>query len=103
VVPVHEGGLHCTEGEDCWQAPPEQNPVLPQVPPVGQRPCGSGSPLATVVQLPVPERLQTWQVPQAADMQQTPSVQWPVPHSWSRAHEVPGERLGTQLPLGPVQ
>jgi hypothetical protein len=37
--------------------------------------------LVTFVQVPLPERLQTWQVPQAEAVQQTPSVQLADVHS----------------------
>src|SRR5215468_2063961 len=82
VEPVHDGLPHWTDVEACWQAPATQTPVLPQVPLAAQAPCGSGWPFVTVVQLPVPERLQAWQVPQALTVQQTLSVQLPLPHSW---------------------
>jgi hypothetical protein len=81
-VPLHEALPHWTEVDACVQAPaPLQAPVLPQVAPVGQRPWGSELPLGTGAQVPLPETLQDWQVEQLALLQQTPSVQWAVPHS----------------------
>jgi hypothetical protein len=53
--------------------------------------------------VPVPERLQDWQVGQLAVMQQTPSTQWPRPHSWSVEQVSPGDFLGRQLPPAPAQ
>jgi hypothetical protein len=65
-----------------WQAPPAaQSPVFPQGGAAAQRPCGSVVPAPTFVQVPLPEALQTWQVPQAEAVQQTPSVQLPEVHS----------------------
>jgi hypothetical protein len=103
VVPLQEADPHCTDVDAFWQLPPLQRPVLPQVAVTGQRPCGSGAPLVTAWQVPLPETLQDWQVEQLEAMQQTPSVQWPVPHSWSVAQVAPGEFLGRQLPPAPVQ
>jgi hypothetical protein len=64
-----------------WQAPAVQSPVFPQGGEAAQRPRGSAVPLVTFVQVPLPERLQTWQVPQAEAVQQTPSVQLADVHS----------------------
>jgi hypothetical protein len=58
--------------------------------------------LETALQVPLPLRLQALQVPQAADVQQTPSVQWPVPHSWSDPQLVPAAFRVAQL-FVPVQ
>jgi hypothetical protein len=81
VLPLQEALPHWTDDEACWQAPPTQRPVLPQVVLAGQRPCSSGVLFATDAQVPLPLAAHDWQVPQVALWQQTPSVQWPVPHS----------------------
>jgi hypothetical protein len=105
VEPEQEALPQETEVAACWQAPaPSQAPVLPQVPPLGQRTCGSAPFSTTLAQTPaLPVTLQAWQVAQLAALQQTPSVQWPVPHSWSLPQLVPGPLSATQLPFVPVQ
>ena len=61
---------------------PSQVPSFPQGGlATAQEPCGSVFPAGTGWQEPVPLRLQTWQVPQLAVEQQTPSTQLPLPHS----------------------
>ena len=93
----------------CWvQAPaPLQLPVFPQVPFAAQRPCGSATALATFVQVPkLPEMLQAWQVPQPVvglALQQTPSMQAALPHSWLLKQATPSALTGRQLPPEPVQ
>ena len=82
-----------------WQAPLLQRPVFPQVVVTGQPPCGSGMPFCTAVQVPTPLTLQAWQVGQLAVVQQTPSVQLFVPHSWLEVQASPGAFLARQLPL----
>jgi hypothetical protein len=103
VLPLQEALPHWTDAEACWQAPPTQRPVLPQVVETAQPPCGSALRFGTVAQVPAPLTLQAWQVPQAAEVQQTPSVQWPVPHSWSAPQLAPADLRTTQLPFAPVQ
>jgi hypothetical protein len=84
-----------------------QLPVLPQVPLAAQRPCGSATVLATFVQVPkLPEMLQAWQAPQPAvglALQQTPSMQAPLPHSWLLKQATPMALTARQLPPVPVQ
>jgi hypothetical protein len=65
------------------QAPlPSQVPSNPQGGAAVQPWCGSAAPEGTGWQVPaLPVRLQTWQVPQLADEQQTPSTQWALSHS----------------------
>jgi len=103
VEPVHEALPHWTEVEACWQAPATQRPVLPQVPWLAQPPCGSDCPFVTLAQLPVPETPQDWQVGHAPTVQQEPSVQCPLPHSWSPPQVFPSPFLAAQLPPVPVQ
>ena len=86
----------------CWQAPPTQNPVLAQVVVTGHSPWGSAVRFGTVAQVPV-AALHALHVPQLATLQQTPSVQWPLPHSWSAVHAVPAVSRRAQLPPAPVQ
>ena len=62
-----------------------------------QAPCGSVLPAGTGWQEPVPPRLQTWQAPQLAVEQQTPSTQLPLPHSVPAAQSCP-RRLRPQAP-----
>jgi hypothetical protein len=59
--------------------------------------------LTTVAQFPSPVRLQAWQVPQLALLQQTLSTQLPVPHSWLVAQTAPAARLGWHWPPAPGQ
>jgi hypothetical protein len=85
------------------QAPlPLQVPLVPHCGFCGldaQPPCGSTFPAATGWQVPAfPVRLQTWQLPQLATEQQTPSTQLPLPHSVPAPHSWPS-RLGPQEPL----
>jgi hypothetical protein len=104
VEPLQEALPHWTELEACWQAPaPSQAVVLPQVPPAGQRPWGSAPLAATLAHVPLPLALQAWQVAQLEVLQQTPSTQWPVPHSWSLPQLAPWALLARQLPFEPVQ
>ena len=53
---------------------------------------------AIAEQVPAPLRLHDWQVPQALALQQTPSVQKPLPHSSSAAQVVARAFLGLQAP-----
>jgi hypothetical protein len=84
-----------------WQTPLSHRPVVPQVVGdcVGQR--ASAVPFGTVVHVPsLPATRQLWQVAvQLLSPQQTPSVQWVLPHSPSRPHAVPSVSFRTQLPL----
>lgn len=75
-----------------WQTPPWQRPVSPQVPAAVHWPSGAG-PLGRAVQVPLPERLQTWQGSQPLLVQQTLSMQLFVPHSWPRVQLPPGPFL----------
>jgi hypothetical protein len=85
------------------QTPPEQKPVLPQG---GLEPhwlCGSIWPSATGVHDPGDEPLQTQQVAQEDELQQTPSTQLPVVHSCPEPQLLPGVFFGWQEPFAPVQ
>ena len=84
--------------------PLRQAPLPSQVPsgPHGgllatQAPCRSVLPAGTGWQEPVPPRLHTWQVPQLAVEQQTPSTQLPLPHSAPPAQICP-RRLSPHAP-----
>ncbi len=85
----------------CWHfPPPSQVPVFPQGLLVdgAQAPCGSAVPACTLVQAPAfPATLHAWQVPQVAEVQQTPSTQLPVPHSAAEAHAWPVRFLPHEL------
>ena len=83
----------------CWQPlAPSQRPVLPQVAPTVHWPEGAGWPAAMAEQVPALLRLHAWQVPQLLTLQQTPSVQKPLPHSSSAAQLVASAFLGLQAP-----
>jgi hypothetical protein len=83
------------------QAPPVQVPVLPQGGFAGQRPCGSPAPLATLAHEP---DAHVWQVPHADALQQKPSTQEPVVHSWpsEQVFPAPAPFFGWQVPFGPA-
>jgi len=98
VVPEQVADWHIVLVEACWQAPPVQRPVFPQVPPAGQRPCGSAVPLATLLQVPRPFRLQAWQALQALTLQQAPSMQFPLLHWLLPPHAAPRPLSAAQVP-----
>ena len=83
------------------QAPaPLQVPSNPQGGAAVHPWCGSAAPEGTGWQEPaLPVRLQTWQVPQLAAEQQTPSTQWALSHSVSAVQIWP-RRLSPQDPSG---
>jgi alpha-D-ribose 1-methylphosphonate 5-triphosphate synthase subunit PhnH len=83
VVPLQDADPQVTLVPAWVQAPaPLQVPVFPQVPLALQRACGSVTVLATLAQVPaLPVTLHAWQVGQLAVPQQTPSTQFPLPHS----------------------
>jgi hypothetical protein len=85
----------------CVQAPaPLQVPVLPQVPLAVQRAWGSVRPPPTLEQVPMPLRLQAWQVPHEVVEQQTPSTQLPMLHSWALPQVAPlALRAAQAVPL----
>jgi hypothetical protein len=105
VVPLHDAGAQLMLLAIWVQAPlPLQVPVLPQVPLAAQRPCGSLAVLARLAQAPaLPVTLQAWQVGQLALLQQTPSTQFPLPHSWLEKQATPSALTGRQAPPVPVQ
>jgi hypothetical protein len=83
----------------CWQPlAPLQRPVLPQVAPTVHWPDGAGWPDAMAEQVPVPLRAHDWQVPQPLVMQQTPSMQKPLPHSSPTAQVLLSAFRGVQTP-----
>ena len=88
-----------TDAAPCWQAPPPlHTPVFPQGGLAGQRLCGSAVFSATFAQVPMPLMLQAWQVGHPAVVQQTPSVQLPLPHSLLPTQVAPFPFFATQLP-----
>ena len=105
VVPLHDAAAQLTLVAACVQAPPPlQVPVLPQVPLAPQRACGSVTVLATLAQVPaLAVMLQAWQVGQLALPQQTPSTQFPLPHSWLEKQATPVALTGRQAPPVLVQ
>jgi hypothetical protein len=98
VLPEQVADWHIVLVGACWQAPPVQRPVFPHVPLPGQRPCGSVAPFPTLLQVPRPLRLQTWQALQAATLQQAPSTQFPLPHSWSAPQVPPSPLSAVHVP-----
>jgi len=105
VPALQVAAAQLTPVDICVQAPaPLQVPVLPQVPLAPQRACGSVTVLATLAQAPaLPVTLQDWQVGQLALPQQTPSTQFPLPHSWLEKQATPIALTGRQDPPLPVQ
>jgi len=99
VVPVLQGfeGVQPMLGVQAPQVPVRQKRLVPHIIPSGARlhapeplqvvwqfavvQPGSVAPLALAEQVPGVPRLQAWQVPQLADVQQTPSTQLPEAHS----------------------
>ncbi len=101
---VHDAAPQLTDAAACVQAPaPLQVPVLPQVPLATQRVCGSITPVPTGEQVPTPFRLHARQVPHEPVVQQTPSTQLLLEHSWVAPQVAPLPLRGTQLPPVPVQ
>jgi hypothetical protein len=101
---LHVAGRHTVPATQWRHAPaPSQAPSVPQVA-AGvalQRPWGSAPPAATLVHAPTkPGTLQAWQLPQADDPQQTPSVQLPLLHSVPATHSAPS---GFSLHSDPAQ
>ncbi len=100
VAPVQLAVPQLVPSAPLRQAPlPSQVPSNPQGGLVAvQAPCGSVLPAGTIWQEPgFPPRLQTWQVPQLAVEQQTPSTQFALPHSVPEAQIWPS-RLSPQAP-----
>src|SRR5215468_10910387 len=98
VVPLHDSASpHDVEVERCSHAPATQRPVLPQTPFAAQL-GGSAVPFGTLAQVPLPLTLHDWQAGQLEVVQQTASVQLPLPHSLAAVHAAPFAFLGTQLP-----
>jgi hypothetical protein len=58
----------------------------------------SAVPLATFAHVPAPLMLHDWQPAQPLVVQQTPSMQKPVPHSLPPMQGAPGTFFATQLP-----
>jgi hypothetical protein len=100
VVPLQETGRpHDFDAGCCWQAPaPLQKPVLPQTPLAAQPPCGSAVLAPTLAHVPAPLRLHAWQSEQEPVLQQAPSMQFPLAHSFGPPQVAPFAFLATQLP-----
>jgi hypothetical protein len=109
VEPVHDAPApHVAVAAATWQPPePLQAPVLPHGGAAAHCPAGAGLPAATSVHVPtLPARLHAAHVPQDAALQQTPSVQKLLLHSWAPPQVAPAAFFATQLPaaaLVPVQ
>src|SRR5262245_46367833 len=84
IDPVHDiARPHGTVVAASWHAPaPLQAPVLPHGGAAVHCPGGAAIPAGISVHVPaaLPGRLHTWQRPQAALPQQTPSTQLPLMH-----------------------
>ena len=100
AVSAQNGATHWVPAAPWVQAPPVQVPVLPQGGLAGQRLCGSDAPSATLPHEPDEQLLH---VPQEDALQQKPSTQKPVVHSWPSEHVFPdpGVRFGWHVPFGP--
>jgi hypothetical protein len=91
-----------------WQPPaPSHLPVLPQVEASsgGQKLAGAAVPAGASVQVPVPDRLHTWQAGQLAEPQHTPSTHIPDVH-WPAVacvQAAPFAFFARQVPPGPLQ
>ena len=93
------GEPHDVDVDACWHAPlPLQTPVLPQTLVVVAQLGGSAMPPGTFAQVPTVLTLQDWQAGQLEVVQQTPSVQLPLPHSFAPPQAAPFAFLATQLP-----
>jgi hypothetical protein len=104
VDPVHDAAAQLTVVPASAQAPAVQAPVFPQVVVMVQRLCGSAVPSVTTLQAPaLPETLQDWQVGQLELLQQTPSVQLALAHSWFARQATPFALTGRQAPPVPLQ
>ncbi len=100
-MPLQETGEpQVVDADLCSHAPePLQKPVLPQTfEVVAQPPCGSAVPLPTLAQVPLPLMAHDWQSEQDPVLQQTPSMQLPLAHSFGPPQAVPFPFLATQLP-----
>ena len=98
VVPLHAiGAPHTVDAAACWQAPLTHTPVFPHGGLAAQL-GGSAVPLATFAHVPAPLTLHDWQPAQPLVVQQTPSVQKPVPHSLPPTQGAPEPFFATQLP-----
>jgi hypothetical protein len=100
VVPLQETGEpQVVDAGFCSQAPaPSQKPVLPQTFDVGaQPPCRSVVPAPTLAHVPA-ALLQAWQREQEPVLQQVPSMQLPLAHSFGPPQVAPFAFLGVQLP-----
>jgi hypothetical protein len=102
VASAQWGATHWVPAAPCVQAPPVQVPVLPQGRFALQPPCGSGCPSG---ELPHDPDAQVWQVPQADMLQQKPSTQRPVVHSWpcEQVLPPPGAFFGWHVFVAPLQ
>jgi hypothetical protein len=95
---VHDSARpHAVDVDPCWQAPATQTPVLPHGGLATQF-GGSAVRSGTFAQVPAPLTLHDWQAGQLEVVQQTPSVQLPLPHSLAAPHDLPLAFLATQLP-----
>ena len=89
-----------------WQAPAWHLPLVPQLAaPVSlQMPAGSAVPFATLVHAPrLPVRLQDWQAPPQAELQQTPCAQKPLLHCESARAGGPVAGLAARVRGAPVR
>jgi hypothetical protein len=89
---AHAPGLQFFPLSNFAQAPPLQNPVVPQVDcgVVAQWPWGSGEPSATGLHKPSdPDRLQALHASVHAPVQQTPWAQNPDTHSLAALQSAP--------------
>ena len=91
VDPLHEAVPQLVVVGPLRQAPlPSHLPLNPQGGFGVQPPCGSISSAPTGLHIPaMPATLHDWQLPHAADAQQTPSTQLPLSHSLGPAHSWP--------------
>jgi hypothetical protein len=98
--PLQKAATQVVPAAPWVQAPLVQVPVLPQGGFAGHWPWGSGVPLPTFAHEP---DAHVWQVPHADMLQQKPSTQEPLVHSWpsEQVFPPPAPRLTWQCPFGP--
>ena len=101
VDPEHEAPApHDALAGVFWQAPaPLQAPVLPHGGAAAHWPAGAGAPDGKFVHVPaLPARLQDSHVPHEPALQQTPSVQNSLLHSFAAPQAAPSAFFATQVP-----
>jgi hypothetical protein len=100
VVLAHDApGPQAVLVDPCWHPlAPSHLPVLPQGRAAAHWPAGAVVPAASGVHVPGDVPAQVWHVPQLEAVQQTPSVQLALEHSWAAVQVAPFAFLVVQPP-----